>query len=303
MVSGIYSALPSFAVALDAAALERVRQATVSVLPQVPRAQRNNDEPEGTGFAVGDGLTIVTADHVLGRANSVLLRLPDGEVTDGEIMVRDGETDLATIRVRKALQPLEMAYEVQAGEKVCSYGNAFGLGPSLSCGVVSATARSGVGFNRVEDFIQTDAAINPGMSGAPLVSEDGKVVGAVSAIFTKERDGDLGVNFAVSSRLVRVFLDDAEDGRIDRRRQGLLLRSEPPPGQTGKAGGRIMRIEPNSREEASELEAGDLVVAINGRPIFSQADYMAELALSGDEKMSVEIDRGGKKLTIMVPGR
>lgn len=277
-----------------------VMAGTVTVLPQVPRRARNDAEPEGTAFAVGDGRTLVTADHVLGDAKRVLVRLADGSVSDARIVMRDRETDLALLSINKELPALEFADSILLGEPVCAFGNAFGLGASLSCGVVSAVNRSGVGFNRIEDFIQTDAAINPGMSGAPLITIAGKIAGTVSAIFTKGRDGDLGVNFAVSAALTRAVLDDIADGRIDRRKQGLLLRAEPPPGKTGMAGGRIMRIEPGSSEAQSDLAEGDLVMSINGRAVFSHADYLASLALAGSGDMVFAVDRNKSLKTIRV---
>jgi S1-C subfamily serine protease len=89
------------------------------------------------------------------------------------------------------------------GSHVCALGNSFGLGTGISCGVVSAVNRMGVGINKIEDFIQTDAAVNPGMSGGALVDPQGRLVGLVDAIFTKEADIDAGVNFAISVPLLR----------------------------------------------------------------------------------------------------
>jgi len=88
------------------------------------------------------------------------------------------------------------------GAPVCALSNAFGLGIGITCGVVSANRRTGVGFNHTEDFIQTDASVNPGSSGGALVDLEGKLVGLLSAIFTKDSDSDIGVNFAVSTELM-----------------------------------------------------------------------------------------------------
>ena len=93
------------------------------------------------------------------------------------------------------------------GNKVCVIGNSFGLGPSLSCGVISAKNRKNIGFNQIENFIQTDAAVNPGDSGAPLLNENGKLVGMVDAIFTKEADIDAGVNFVIDNELIYEFIN------------------------------------------------------------------------------------------------
>ena len=95
---------------------------------------------------------------------------------------------------------------IEVGSQVCVIGNSFGLGQSLSCGIVSGKNRRGLGFNQIENFIQTDAAVNPGASGAPLVNEHGQLVGMVDAIYTKEADIDAGVNFAIDKKLIQKFL-------------------------------------------------------------------------------------------------
>ena len=94
------------------------------------------------------------------------------------------------------------------GSHVCALGNSFGLGISMSCGIVSALNRHNLGINFLEDFIQTDAAVNPGMSGGPLVDAQGRLIGVVDAIFTKTADIDAGVNFAISVPLLRASLDE-----------------------------------------------------------------------------------------------
>ena len=119
----------------------------------------------------------------------------------------DPQTDLALLEKPFALPAVDLHMKTpQIGEHVCVAGNSFGLGISFSCGVVSATGRSGIGFNPVEDFIQTDAAVNPGASGGLLVNAAGQAVGLVDAIFTKSEDSDAGVNFAVSAALINQVL-------------------------------------------------------------------------------------------------
>lgn len=253
----------------------------VQVLPQPGSRQRNIEEPEGSGVAIGDGSTIVTADHVLGGANRVLLRLNDGSVVEAEIVLRDAQTDLALLSVADPLPALRLAANIETGEEVCAAGNAFGLGVSIVCGVVSATGRRGVGFNLVEDFIQTDAAINPGMSGAPLLSREGEIAGIVSAIFTKgERDGSLGVAFVQSARLVSAFIADSGDGKLDRLRPGLAARPAPAPGETGTAGALVMQVRQGTPEAQAGIRTGDLLVRAGGLDLRSMADYVTALALA-----------------------
>ena len=276
-------------------------QSVVAVLPLLPKHEINQEEPEGTGFAIRDGSTIVTADHVLGRANAVRVRLASGAVRDADITLRDADTDIALLRVTEALPPLAFSAGVRPGADACVLGNAFGLGVSLACGVVSATDRRGVGFNRIEDFLQTDAAINPGMSGAPLITADGHVAGMASAIFTKSSDGNLGVNFVASARLLEAVLDDAEDGRIDRRAAGVILRPLPAPGETGEPGAEVVRVAPGSREDRAGITAGDRIRAIGDLPVRGQPDYLTAIVLdAGQDTLTFSIERAGELLDILV---
>jgi len=171
--------------------------------------------PEGTGVAVLEAGLIVTAAHVVSRATSVTVRDEAGDRHPAKIVAVDVPADLALLRIEKPVKPVTIAPERPAtGAHVCVIGNAFGLDLSITCGIVSARQRSGIGFNRIEDFIQTDAAVNPGASGGALIDEQGRLVGLVSAIFTKESDANAGVNFAVSSDLlmsrVKIMLENVE---------------------------------------------------------------------------------------------
>ncbi|GEM_PF-809561 len=272
----------------------------VSVLPQVGGNRVNANEPEGTGVAI-DGY-ILTADHVLGNANRILIRAANGDVSEANIYLRDKATDLALLKPSAKFNSLSIASEnsrIGIGHDVCVIGNAFGLGLTLSCGVVSANEQRGIGFNFVEDFIQIDAAVNPGMSGAPLFNDKAEMVGLVTAIFTKQSDGNLGVNFAASSNLISAFLSDAKDGKLDRAKAGIVMQKAPLPGETGRAGGLIKAVASNSIEEQSGLLMGDLVLSANAIKVRGQADYLAALVLAGEDgQIRLQISREGLEQTI-----
>ncbi len=186
----------------------------VSVQPTWPGYNRpgfgapQGTAPEGTGVAILEEGLIVTAAHVVARATEVKVRDHKGNQIAAEILAIDGASDIALLRVDAPTQPIEIAPDRPAtGAHVCTIANAFGLDLSITCGIVSANARSGIGFNPIEDFIQTDAAVNPGASGGALIDEEGRLVGMLSAIFTKESDANAGVNFAVSAELLRARVD------------------------------------------------------------------------------------------------
>ncbi|MGI9384616.1 MAG: S1C family serine protease, partial [Methyloligellaceae bacterium] len=168
VVLGLSACFPSIA---GAQALDAVRGSVVSVLPTWPPDVKRSEEPEGSGVAVLDGATVVTALHIVDRATSIRIRTAKGRIVPAKLVGLDRATDIAILSIDTPLPPLSLASEDPAlGQPVCAVGNAFGLGLSVTCGVVSGVHRAGMGFNVIEDFVQTDAAVNPGASGGALVT-------------------------------------------------------------------------------------------------------------------------------------
>ena len=167
--------------------------------------------PAGTGVYFGAGLTsnfMITAAHVVRQATRIEIVEPSGYRHQAVVVAIDEARDIAVLTSDFAARPIAVRSETPlVGEHACAIGNSFGLGLSLTCGVVSATNRRNVGFNAIEDFIQTDAAINPGASGGALVDASGNLVGLIDGIFTKEADIDAGVNFAISVQMIIQSLD------------------------------------------------------------------------------------------------
>ena len=161
--------------------------------------------PAGTGFYIGSGERsryLVTAAHIIARATDIDI-VTDGPRHPATIVAVDIQRDIAVLRTDLERRPISLRPSDPAvGEHACAIGNSFGLGLGISCGVVSAIHRTDVGFNAIEDFVQTDAAINPGGSGGALVDAEGRLIGMIDGIFTKEADIDAGVNFAVSVPLL-----------------------------------------------------------------------------------------------------
>ena len=159
------------------------------------------------------------------------------------------------------------------GNTVCAIGNQFGLGLSVTCGVISATARTGMGFNPIEDFIQTDTAINPGGSGGALVDQWGQLVGLVSAIFTKDGNSNIGVNFATSSALVYRVMEDLRDfGKVIRVKSGLSVRSLTDQQKQNYSGAEVLRVKYDSPAFIAKLERKDILIKIAKRLIRKPAD-------------------------------
>jgi S1-C subfamily serine protease len=271
-------ALAALVLALSAApgfAFEaRVLDSVVSVLPLWPGEKLGGtpgtppgSAPEATAVAVLPGGLLATALHVVDRAEEITVRLADGRRVGAELVAGDRASDIALLRIPIDLPALEIAPEPALGAPVCAVGNAFGLDLSVTCGVVSATRRSGVGFNPVEDFIQTDASVNPG---------------AVS-----------------SALLMRVVEDLAAHGQVLRPRSGFRVEDLNPAQASQDVGVRVVAVTPGGAGEAAGLAEGDLVTAIAGRRMRNASDATAAIQLQrpGD-RIALQVLRAGALETL-----
>jgi S1-C subfamily serine protease len=206
------------------------------------------------------------------------------------------------LEVAADLPPLPDAPEPALGAAVCAVGNQFGLGLSVTCGVVSALHRSGTGFNPIEDFVQTDATVNPGASGGPLVDAQGRLVGVLSAIFTKDADADIGINFAASVALVRRVTDDLIDrGRVIRARSGLRVADLELADRARLAGARVLSVVPGGAAEAAGLAAGDVIQRVGARQVRKSSDVVSALQLyRPGERVSMTVVREGAETNIEI---
>lgn len=265
-----------------------VLESVVSVLPLWPNMARGGQAsvppgtaPEGTAVAILPGGYLVTALHVVERALDIEVRLPDGRQIPAELVAGDAATDLALLRIAQDLPVLPDAPEPDLGAPACLVGNQFGLDLSVTCGVVSALHRSGTGFNAIEDFVQTDASANPGASGGALVDAQGRLLGIVSAIFTKESDADIGVNFAASIALVRrVVADLAAQGRVIWAEAGFRVRDLEPAQRARLSGAMVTKVAPGGAAERAGLRPGDIVQRVGGRAVRKASDVTGALALA-----------------------
>ncbi|WNK00072.1 trypsin-like peptidase domain-containing protein [Thalassospiraceae bacterium LMO-JJ14] len=302
---GVLMTAPLPAFALDPAVLQSV----VRVKPDWPLVARGRDaanaprDPQGTGVAVLPGGYVATNVHVLGQAENVDVLLEDGRALKAEIIGRDTMTDIALLKIPVEIPVLEMAPQPQLAAPVCAIGNQFGLGLSVTCGVVSAVHRSGVGFNPVEDFIQTDAAVNPGGSGGALIDAKARLVGMVSAIFTKQSDADIGVNFATSvPLLMRVVTDLKAHGRVVRGVAGFRAGPLPQAKAAVESGALIESVAIDGPAFKAGLDAGDVVTHIDGKAIATM--HMLELTMfmkrPGDT-LTLRVRRGSGLREIKLP--
>lgn len=289
--------------ALAESAIETALRSVVSVLPVMPPERFRAEEPEGSGVVVGGGSHVITALHVVDGADAILVRSSDGELVSARLFGSDPYTDLAVLEIDAAMEPAVFGGDPALGARVCAIGNAFGLDLSVSCGVVSGVHRTGVGFNRIEDYVQTDAAVNPGASGGALVDESGRVVGILSAIFTKESDANIGINFAVAVALAGQVVDSILAGGSYRPPQtGLTLERDPPAGETGRLAALVVEVAANSPAERAGFRNGDRIVRAASRRIRKPSDFVSAIArLARPDVLTVGIERSGRTLELQLP--
>ncbi len=267
-------------------------------LPDIPGGGQREVASAGSGVIVdADNGYILTNHHVVDQADQIQISTIDGEVFDAEVVGSDAATDIAVIRVDASgltEMPIGDSESVRVGDFVLAIGNPFGLGHTVTSGIVSALGRSGISRDGYEDFIQTDASINPGNSGGALVNLRGELVGINSAIISRT-GGNVGIGFAVpteiASSIMRQILDFGEV------RRGLLgvsianVNAEVAEALNSSvtSGALVTRVEPGSAAEDAGLQVDDIIVGVNDKKIDGAAELRNTIGLmrSGDE---VEIE-------------
>jgi putative serine protease PepD len=258
----------------------------------------------GTGFVIDERGTIVTNAHVVGDSTSASVRFGDSKsVIPAEVRGTDPSTDLAVLRVDPSragnLEPLPLANSdaVRVGDDVVAIGHPFGLDRTATAGIVSGLGReiqAPNGFS-IDEVIQTDAAVNPGNSGGPLVDARGRVVGVNSQIATAGAGGNVGVGFAVPSNTVREVVPRLARGeKIERPYLGLTTAA-------GASGVEVAAVVPGGPAANAGLEAGDRVVSVDGRPVAEPGDVTDSLdGRVPGESVTVEVERSGDRERIEV---
>jgi len=229
----------------------------------------------GSGVIVGAAGLVVTNFHVIEGASEVKIALSDKREFDAAIVLKDQRSDLAVLRIKDAKEQfpvLQFANSdaVQVGDVVLAIGDPFGVGQTVTHGIVSALARTDVGTSDLQFFIQTDAAINPGNSGGPLVDMNGRIVGINSAIYSRS-GGSMGIGFAIPANMVRVVVASAEGGGSAVKRPWLGARLQEVThdiadslGLQRPSGALVASVTPNSPAARAGIKTGDLLVSVDG---------------------------------------
>jgi Do/DeqQ family serine protease len=266
----------------------------------------------GSGVIVDVSGLVVTNNHVIEGADQAKITLADKRELPVEIVLKDPRTDLAVLRVkdgRERFPVLEFGNsdELQVGDVVLAVGNPFGVGQTVTHGIVSAVARTQVGISDYQFFIQTDAAINPGNSGGPLVDMDGKLVGINTAIYSRS-GGSQGVGFAIPANMVRVVVASARTGGTAVRRPWLGARLQALTPELSRefdlkrpAGAVITSVTAASPAARAGLKVGDVIVAVDGQAVDdpNAFNYRFTTRALGDT-VPLDVVRGGRDLKVRV---
>ena len=272
-------------------------------IPQRERVQSSL----GSGVILSDQGYLVTNNHVIQGADSIVVALRDGREATAEVIGTDPETDLAVLKIELTDLPSITLYpseKINVGDVVLAIGNPFGVGQTVTMGIISATGRDSLGINTYEDFIQTDAAINPGNSGGALVDAYGNLIGINTAIFSKS-GGSQGIGFAIPSTLTKQIMQDLiQYGRVIRGWLGIEIQELTPQlaesfGLEKMQGLIIAGVFRNGPAHLAGLQPGDIMLSINASPITNGRQSMSDIArLRPDEKAEVVILREGEKMTL-----
>jgi Do/DeqQ family serine protease len=274
--------------------------------PRRPHQRENQSLGSGVVVDAKRGY-ILTNHHVVGDADQIQVTLKDGRTLSAELVGSDAETDVAVIKVPPedlTEIPLADSDDLQVGDFVVAIGNPFGLGQTVTSGIVSALGRSGLGIEGYEDFIQTDASINPGNSGGALVDLSGHLVGINTAIVSP-RGGNVGIGFAIPANMARDVTDQlVAFGEIRRGQLGVVIQDVTPAMARAldlnvTEGAIVPQVMEGSAAEDAGIKKGDVIVGVNGKPVHGASDLRNRVGLlrAGD-KVRLELIRDGKRRTV-----
>jgi Do/DeqQ family serine protease len=281
-------------------------------IPQGQGMQERETQATGSGVIVdaAQGYVLTNA-HVVENETSITVTTKDNHRYPAKLVGRDTETDVAVLKIETGhltAVPFGDSDKLQVGDFVVAIGNPFGLGQTVTSGIVSALGRSGLGIEGYEDFIQTDASINPGNSGGALVDLHGDLVGINTAILAPG-GGNIGIGFAVPINMARKVMDQLiRYGEVKRGRIGVTIQDLTPDlaqamNTTRTNGAVIAQVAPDSPAQHAGLKSGDLVIDANGVPVHSGTQLRNTIGLTriGDDvKLTIDRDGSEKSLDVKV---
>jgi serine protease Do len=274
----------------------------------VPAPQDQREKGVGSGVIVSSNGYILTNNHVVDGASEVTVTLHDKREFKARVVGTDPRTDIAVIKIEGTSFPtltLADSSKVEVGDVVLAIGDPFGVGQTVTQGIVSATGRNGLGIEDLEDFIQTDAAINPGNSGGALVDDEGHLI-AINTAIVGGSGGNVGIGFAVPINMAKHDMDSIlAHGKVDRGYLGVHIGNVTPAlaktFHTAAGGALINDVTPNGPAANAGLKRGDIVTALNGQPINDSPQFQQRIGtMDPNTKITLKVTRDGKSMDVQV---
>ena len=273
---------------------------------QIPEENQGDSENSlGSGVIVRPDGYILTNNHVIAQADQIVVALQDGRRAVAKVIGTDPDTDIAVIKIeldKLPVLPFKLSGN-EVGDVVLAIGNPFGVGQTVTQGIISATGRSDLGINTYEDFIQTDAAINPGNSGGALIDVAGNLIGVNTAIFSQS-GGSLGIGFAIPAKICQQVMNSIlKDGRVVRGWLGISLMAPQQddvlkPRQAGVVVADVLKTGPAAM---AGLKVGDNIIKVNDEVITSTSHLINYVALQApNSEIKIVVIRDGKPLDVTV---
>ena len=264
----------------------------------------------GSGVIVSPEGYVLTNNHVVDHATEITVTLRDKREMKAQVVGADPRTDIAVLKIEGANFPyvtLGDSSKVQVGDIALAIGDPFGVGQTVTSGIVSAMSRGNLGIEEVEDFIQTDAPINPGNSGGALIDDEGHLIGINTAILSANSGGNQGIGFAVPVNLARHVMDQIlKNGKVERAYLGILPQDVTPSmakafGAKEAKGAVVGDITANSPAAHSDLKQGDIILEVNGKPIDDANQLRLQIGLlSPGSTVQLSVLRAGTPQQVMV---
>jgi serine protease Do len=272
----------------------------------VPKDRR--EKSLGSGVIVSPEGYILTNNHVVDGATNVRVTLSDKRELEARIVGADPKTDIAVLKIEVSnLKPVTLgdSSKVEVGDTALAIGNPFGVGQTVTKGIISATGRGNLGIEDYEDFIQTDAPINPGNSGGALINDRGELVGINTAIISHGSGGSQGIGFAVPVNLAHQVMDQIlKNGKVVRAYMGILPQDMTPEmakafGEKDARGVVVGDVSPNSPASEGDLERGDILLEVNGKPVTDSNQLRMSISMmQPGTRVQVKVLRSGNQKEI-----